>query len=193
MLLSVLALPPSFTEVQHLVSPIQALLHPAADSATSNLLMLAPSQSAICSVPIWPPSSPTLIILIFRRAVPALPARVGILVRSAMLLSLVGAVLPSFTPEANWQGNALIVLDEMVPARSVVAPLRTSELQDLEELLAPIRRQLIVPAEPSGHHVLRGTMAATPPSQLARGGSWGSRGSCLHRRELNGRRIVQRR
>lgn len=86
-----------------------------------------------------------------------------------MLLSLLVAVLPSYIPEANWQGNALIVLDEMVRARSFVTPLRTSELQDLEELLAPIRRQPIGLAEPSGHHVLRGTMAATPPSQLARG------------------------
>lgn len=41
MWLFVLALPPSFTEVQHLASPIEALLHAAADSATSILLMLA--------------------------------------------------------------------------------------------------------------------------------------------------------
>lgn len=55
----------------------------------------------------------------------------------------------------------------MIHARNVAAPLRKSELQDLEELLTPIRRQPVVPAEPSGHHGLRGTMAGTPSSQLA--------------------------
>lgn len=53
-------------------------------------------------------------------------------------------MLPSCVPDREWRGNLHAVLDYMIRARNVVAPLRKAELQELDELLAVIRQHPIV-------------------------------------------------
>lgn len=68
-------------------------------------------------------------------------------------------MLPSYLPDPSWQKNAFSILDNMIAARNVVAPLRKSELRDIEELLTPIRHHTFLAADappqqpnaPQGH------------------------------------------
>lgn len=78
-----------------------------------------------------------------------LPFQLEYAFSSGMLLSLLGAMLPSYVSDTNWQRNVFSILEEMISARNVVAPLRKAELREMEELLTPIRRHPFIMPEPT--------------------------------------------
>lgn len=82
-------------------------------------------------------------------------------------------MLPSYLPDPSWQKNAFAVLDNMIGARNVVAPLRKAELRDIEELLEPIRHHTFLAAETPQQPMLPQQGAAisdTQTSTVADGG-----------------------
>lgn len=62
---------------------------------------------------------------------------------SAMLLCILSALLPDFVPDHTWSRKSRFVLDTMIKKRNVVAQLRKSELDQLEALLTPFRREVV--------------------------------------------------
>lgn len=83
---------------------------------------------------------------------------------SAMLLCILSALLPDYVPDHTWSRKSRFVLDAMVKKRNAVAQLRRSELDQLEALLMPFRRDGI-PATPAAE----GANGGGPPAQFVQG------------------------
>ncbi|KAF2210016.1 hypothetical protein CERZMDRAFT_121896 [Cercospora zeae-maydis SCOH1-5] len=129
MWLLVLSLPPATSEPQQLATPISALLHASAESATTIILMLkSMTERGLLET--------------------FLPFQLEYAFASGMLLSILGSLLPSYIPDPSWSTTLNFILDEMASKCNVVAPLRKAELEALHRLLDPVRTQepLIVPA-----------------------------------------------
>ncbi|KAK4500752.1 hypothetical protein PRZ48_008942 [Zasmidium cellare] len=148
------------SEPQQLAAPIEALLQAGAESANSVLVML----SALAERNLLETFLPFQLEYVFS---------------SSTLLSLLGAMLPTYLPDPAWQKNAFTVLDGMIAARNVVAPLRKSELQDIEELLEPIRhhtflaaeepQQSTIPQQQGAHDIATVDTSAMPDGTFAGG------------------------
>ncbi|XDG06182.1 hypothetical protein ABKA04_005797 [Annulohypoxylon sp. FPYF3050] len=108
-------------EAQQLDGPIAALLQRAAGSATSITLILKTlaDQNMLDTF---------------------LPFQLEYAFAAGMLLSILGAILPSYVPDASWCSSVNLVLGEMVRKQNAVARLRKEELEKLEQLLGSIRR-----------------------------------------------------
>ncbi|PPJ55688.1 hypothetical protein CBER1_05872 [Cercospora berteroae] len=128
MWLLMLSLPPATSEPQQLATPISALLHASAESATTIILMLKSlTERGLLET--------------------FLPFQLEYAFASGMLLSILGSLLPSYIPDPSWSTTLNFILDEMASKSNVVAPLRKAELEALHRLLDPVRTQepLIVP------------------------------------------------
>ncbi|KAI1503172.1 hypothetical protein F5X99DRAFT_117257 [Biscogniauxia marginata] len=109
------------TEPQRLVGPIATLLQTSAGSATTMILMLKTlaEQNMLDTF---------------------LPFQLEYAFSAGMLLSILGAILPSYVPDISWSDSVNFVLSEMIRKQNVVARLRKSELEQLDTLLDPLRR-----------------------------------------------------
>lgn len=68
-----------------------------------------------------------------------------------MLLSILGAIIPSYILDTEWRRKTMAVLDVMIRKRSAVAPLRKAELEQLETLLANVKQHHISRNAPPQH------------------------------------------
>ncbi|KAI5920642.1 hypothetical protein F4810DRAFT_681999 [Camillea tinctor] len=110
------------TEPQQLVKgPVASLLRTAADSATAITIMLKSlaEQNMLDTF---------------------LPFQLEYAFSAGMLLSILGAILPSYVPDASWSDSVGFVLGEMIRKQNVVAGLRKSELEQIDTLLEPLRK-----------------------------------------------------
>lgn len=115
------SIPPTPVVPNQLAAPIAALVQTSAESAmtiTSSLSTLAEHDQ----------------IEAF------LPFELEYAFASAMLLCILSALLPDYVPDHTWSRKSRYVLDTMIKKRNVVAQLRKSELDQLEALLTPFRR-----------------------------------------------------
>lgn len=115
------SIPPSPNAPTQLTAPIAALVQTSAESAmtiTSSLSTLAEHDQ----------------IEAF------LPFELEYAFASAMLLCILSALLPDYVPDHTWSRKSRFVLQTMIKKRNVVAQLRMSELDQLEALLTPFRR-----------------------------------------------------
>lgn len=115
------SIPPTPTAPNQLAAPIAALVQASAESATtitSSLSTLAEHDQ----------------IEAF------LPFELEYLFAAAMLLCILSALLPDYVPDHTWSRKSRFVLDVMIKKRNAVAQLRKSELDQLEALLTPFRR-----------------------------------------------------
>ncbi|KAL1639382.1 hypothetical protein SLS58_007963 [Diplodia intermedia] len=120
MWLLMLSMPPATMEPQQLARPIATLLQTSAESATANIFMLRTlAEHDMLET--------------------FLPFQLEYGFSSAMLLCILGAILPTFVPNENWHAAIDFVLDEMVKKKNPVARLRKSELNQLDALLNPLR------------------------------------------------------
>ncbi|KAL7622540.1 hypothetical protein AAE478_008047 [Parahypoxylon ruwenzoriense] len=108
-------------EPQRLVGPIAILLQTSVESAMTITRMLrALAEHNMLST--------------------FLPFQLEYAFSAAMLLSILGTILPSYIPDTSWFGSISLVLDEMMRKQNVVARLRKSELEQLGALLGPVHR-----------------------------------------------------
>lgn len=116
------SIPPTPTAPNQLAAPIAALVQTSAESAmtiTSSLSTLAEHDQVEAF----------------------LPFELEYAFASAMLLCILSALLPDYVPDHTWSRKSRFVLDKMIKKRNMVAQLRKSELDQLEALLTPFRRE----------------------------------------------------
>lgn len=138
-------------EVQQLDGPIAALLQRAAGSATSITLILKTlaDQNMLDTF---------------------LPFQLEYAFAAGMLLSILGAILPSYVPDASWCSSVNLVLGEMVRKQNAVARLRKEELEKLEQLLGSIRRYDLDPSMqdiPQSGIAANGNLTTGQPADVA--------------------------
>jgi proline utilization trans-activator len=125
------SIPPSATAPNQLAAPIAALVHTSAESAmtiTSSLSALAEHDQLQAF----------------------LPFELEYAFAAAMLLCILNALLPDYVPDHTWSRKSRFVLDTMIKKRNLVAQLRKSELDQLEALLTPFRRDPTAEATAAG-------------------------------------------
>ncbi|OJJ42155.1 hypothetical protein ASPZODRAFT_20750 [Penicilliopsis zonata CBS 506.65] len=116
------SIPPGQFDPQELAGPMARLLETSAQSATTTLA--------------------TLVALLDRDMLDTfLPFPLEYAFSAALLLSILGFILPAYVPDPAWHRAAAAVFDEMVRRGNVVAVLRRAELDHLEALLEPHRQQ----------------------------------------------------
>jgi len=115
------SIPPSPTAPQQLAAPIAALVHTSTESATTIINSLGSLAE-------------------HDQLEAFLPYELEFAFASAMLLCIVSAILPAYIPDGTWLQKSRLILDVMIRKRNVVAQLRKSELEQLEALLTPFRR-----------------------------------------------------
>ncbi|KAJ5761514.1 hypothetical protein N7533_003553 [Penicillium manginii] len=114
------SLPPCRFDPRILSGPIAKLLEKSSQSATTTLLIL--------------------INLSERETLETfLPFTLEYAFSSAVLLSILDAILPSYVPDPGWQAAASSIFQEMIQKGNIVAKLRRAELEHLEALLEPYR------------------------------------------------------
>ncbi|KAH7009506.1 hypothetical protein EDB80DRAFT_713441 [Ilyonectria destructans] len=114
------SLPPNKLDPHVLAGPIWGLLEKSAQSATATIFMLKNLEDreileTFLSFPLEYAFS------------------------SAVLLSILGTILPAHIPDLRWRRAAFSIFGEMVRRGNVVAVLRKAELEHLEGLLEPIK------------------------------------------------------
>lgn len=133
------SIPPSSTVPQQLAAPIAALVQASADSALTIITSLGTLAE-------------------HDQLEAFLPFELEFAFASAMLLSILNAILPDYVRDTTWLKKSRVVLDVMIRKNNVVAQLRKSELDQLEILLTPLRRDAIGAAE----------LSQAPPTDGAR-------------------------
>ncbi|KAF5012215.1 hypothetical protein FDECE_1731 [Fusarium decemcellulare] len=121
--------PPTHFEPRLLTGPIATLLEKSAQSATRILL--------------------TLKDLADREILEGfLPFQLEHAFSSAVLLCILSVFLPQFVPSSEWRQAVTSIFEAMIAKGSVVAGLRTAELEHLETLLGPHRPTDQLPPRP---------------------------------------------
>ncbi|KAI1452453.1 hypothetical protein F4805DRAFT_447319 [Annulohypoxylon moriforme] len=140
----------TMAEPQQLDGPIAALLQRAVGSATSIILILKTlaDQNMLDTF---------------------LPFQLEYAFSAGMLLSILGATLPSYVLDATWSSSVNLVLGEMIRKQNAVAHLRKAELEHLERLLDPLRKydsDIMQNAPPSGI-TANGNFTMCQPTDMA--------------------------
>ncbi|KAE8369010.1 hypothetical protein BDV27DRAFT_153465 [Aspergillus caelatus] len=116
------SLPPSKFDQRILSGPIAKLLEKSVQSATTTLLIL--------------------INLLDRETLETfLPFPLEYTFSSAVLLTILSAILPTYVPDSGWHRAVSSIFDEMIRKGNIVAKLRRAELEHLEALVEPYRIQ----------------------------------------------------
>ncbi|GLA73544.1 hypothetical protein AtubIFM55763_004470 [Aspergillus tubingensis] len=110
------------TEFRTLSPPVQALLQACIDSATKSLRILTALRDQN-------------LLEIF------LPFDLENLFSSFFILSVISAILPDTLPDPSYRDMGYSLLDAMIERGNRVAQLRKSEVELLEELIAPLMRR----------------------------------------------------